>query len=47
MSDTVRRGTVAPRVFARVAALSGASGKVCPADRATAVAERSSSRATA
>src|SRR5580698_2044965 len=39
MSDTVRRGTDRASRLARVAALSGTNGKVCPADLATRLLE--------
>jgi malonate decarboxylase alpha subunit len=39
MSDTVRRGADRAPRLARAAALSGTSGKVCPADRATQLLE--------
>ena len=48
MLDTSRRGADRAPRLARAAALTGAGGKVCPADRATQLLEaRSSSRATA
>jgi hypothetical protein len=39
MSDTSRRGIDRASRLARAAALSGTSGKVCPADRATRLLE--------
>ena len=39
MSDTVRRGADRASRLARATALSGTSGKVCPADRATLLLE--------
>src|SRR5882762_2417488 len=39
MSDTSRRGADRASRLARAAALSGTSGKVCPADRATRLLE--------
>src|SRR5712671_1925466 len=39
MSDTVRRGADRASRLARAAALSGTSGKICPADRATLLLE--------